>query len=79
MRYGTYGRPRQNIKSCKESKEWSIQSFDYAGYNNFYDSVFHYATDMNKAKFKFSDDDGNDYILWAWKGDYLNLIKRLTI
>lgn len=28
---------------------------------------------MNYAKFQFSDDDGNDYILWAWKGDYLNL------
>lgn len=28
---------------------------------------------MNKAKFQFSDDEGNDYILWAWKGDYLNL------
>ena len=54
-------------------QEWSLQSFEYSGYNDFYDTVFHYATSMNKAKFQFSDDDGNDYILWAWKGDYLNL------
>lgn len=54
-------------------QEWSLQSFEYSGYNDFYDTVFHYATSMNKAKFQFSDDDGNDYNLWAWKGDYLNL------
>ncbi|WP_278244411.1 RHS repeat-associated core domain-containing protein [Clostridium sp. BNL1100] len=54
-------------------QEWSIQSFKYSGYNDFYDTVFHYATSMEKAKFPFSDDKGNDYILWAWKGDYLNL------
>ncbi|EGD45647.1 hypothetical protein Cpap_0006, partial [Ruminiclostridium papyrosolvens DSM 2782] len=54
-------------------QEWSIQSFKYSGYNDFYDTVFHYATSMAKAKFPFSDDKGNDYILWAWKGDYLNL------
>lgn len=54
-------------------QEGSLKSFEYSGYNDFYDKVFHYATDMNKAKFQFSDEDGNDYILWAWKGDYLNL------
>lgn len=54
-------------------QEWSLQSFKYSGYNDFYDKVFHYATDMDKAKYQFSDENGNEYILWAWKGDYLNL------
>ena len=44
----------------------------HGGYNDFYDSVFHYATSMDKAKFQFSM-DGKDYMFWAWKGDYLNL------
>ncbi len=54
-------------------QEWSLQSFKYSGYNDFYDTVFHYATDMDNEKFQFCDKNGNDYILWAWKGDYLNL------
>jgi hypothetical protein len=53
-------------------QEWSLQSFEYSGYNDFYDTVFHYATSMAKEKFEFNS-DGEDYILWAWKGDYLNL------
>ena len=44
----------------------------YGGYNDFYDTVFHYATSMDKAKFQFNY-DGEEYIFWAWKGDYLNL------
>ncbi len=40
--------------------------------NDFYDTIFHYATSMAKEKFEFNS-DGKDYILWAWKGDYLNL------
>jgi hypothetical protein len=42
------------------------------GYNDFYDTVFDYATNMMKDKFKVIVDD-IEYILWAWKGDYLNL------
>jgi len=53
-------------------QEWSLQSFEYSGYNDFYDTVFHYATSMEKDPFKFSYND-KDYVLWAWKGDYLNL------
>lgn len=53
-------------------QEWSLQSFKYSGYNDFYDTVFHYATSMDKAKFQFSYDN-KEYIFWAWKGDYLNL------
>lgn len=44
----------------------------YGGYNDFYDTVFYYATDMDKEKFDFTS-GGKDYRLWAWKGDYLNL------
>lgn len=53
-------------------QEWSLQSFKYSGYNNFYDTVFHYATSMEKDIFKFSYNN-KEYVLWAWKGDYLNL------
>jgi hypothetical protein len=42
------------------------------GYNDFYDTVFYYATSMDKAKFQFSS-GSQEYMFWAWKGDYLNL------
>ena len=49
----------------------------YFGYNDMYDMAFELGTSMNRAKFEFSvkDEDGNvkNYILWGWKGDYLNL------
>lgn len=44
----------------------------YFGYNDLYDLVFYLGTDMKKAKFDFNH-NGQDYILWAWKGDYINL------
>lgn len=44
----------------------------YAGYNDFYDFMFNLGTQIEKQKFPFRY-DGQDYILWAWKGDYLNL------
>jgi RHS repeat-associated protein len=44
----------------------------YGGYNDFYDDVFNFATSMDKAKSQFAY-NGIQYILWAWKGDYLNL------
>jgi RHS repeat-associated protein len=44
----------------------------YGGFNDFYDTVFDHATSMNKAKFRFTS-GGQEYVLWAWKGDYLNL------
>lgn len=45
------------------------------GYTDIYDSFFDAGTSMRNAKFEIDiDDDGrDDYILWAWKGDYLNL------
>lgn len=54
-------------------------SFDcwqqYFGYLDLYDIVFDLTTSMDSRKFPF-DIDGDridDYILWAWKGDYINL------
>jgi RHS repeat-associated protein len=42
------------------------------GYNVLYDIVFDYATSMKTEKFPFTY-DGQEYIFWAWRGDYLNL------
>ena len=51
-------------------------SFDcwqqYLGYNSFYDLMFDIGSSMKPAKFEFVS-NGISYILWAWKGDYLNL------
>ncbi|MCB2362138.1 DUF4474 domain-containing protein [Clostridium estertheticum] len=44
----------------------------YAGYADLYDEGFDLACNMDKQKFEFST--GNkDYMIWLWKGDYLNL------
>lgn len=43
-----------------------------AGYNDFYDDVFNLGCSMNKGKYEFSTSSG-EYIVWIWKGDYLNL------
>ena len=51
------------------------------GYNDYYDKAFKVGTSAMQAKFPFSytyqDENGisveQDLILWAWKGDYLNL------
>ncbi|EPR11481.1 DUF4474 domain-containing protein [Ruminiclostridium papyrosolvens] len=48
----------------------------YGGYNDLYDIVFYLATDMGRKKFPFKvGEKGNEkeYIVWLWKGDYLNL------
>lgn len=42
------------------------------GYSELYDVVFDVATNMKRLRLPFSY-NGKDYILWAWKGDYLNL------
>ena len=44
----------------------------YFGYNDMYDFFFDYGTDMRYGKFSF-EYEGENYIFWAWKGDYLNL------
>ena len=48
------------------------------GYNKLYDFVFDAATSMKKIRFKLPTENYSynlkkTYILWAWKGDYLNL------
>lgn len=43
------------------------------GYNDFYDYIFDGATSMDKNKYSFTTDDGTNYTIWMWKGDYLNL------
>ena len=44
----------------------------YFGYNDLYDFVFDLGTSMAKIKFEFSS-GGIEYVVWAWKGDYINL------
>ena len=44
----------------------------YFGYNDLYDLAFYLGTDMKRHKLDFSY-GGKDWIIWAWKGDYLNL------
>lgn len=44
----------------------------YGGYTDLYDDVFDLACSMDKKKFDFKV--GNEeYIVWLWKGDYMNL------
>ncbi|MDR1638430.1 MAG: DUF4474 domain-containing protein, partial [Clostridiales bacterium] len=40
------------------------------GYNNVYDYIFALGTDMRKIQFF---DEANEYVIWAWRGDYMNL------
>lgn len=42
------------------------------GYNDIYDRVFEYGSNMKKNRIKF-EYNGESYILWPWKGDYWNL------
>ena len=42
------------------------------GYNDLYDFAFDSGTSMKKEKFEF-ESGGKEYVLWAWKGDYINL------
>jgi len=44
----------------------------YFGYNDLYDLAFYMGTDMKRNRYEFSH-NGKDWVLWAWKGDYLNL------
>lgn len=45
------------------------------GYNDLFDTIFNSATSMRRKKFDFdvTGDGVSDYIIWAWKGDYLTL------
>lgn len=41
-----------------------------AGYNEFYDEVFDIGSSMDNDKLDFKTEDGTEYALWLWKGDY---------
>ena len=43
-----------------------------AGYIDLYDLVFDHFTEMARNKVEFTY-DGKGFVLWAWKGDYINL------
>jgi hypothetical protein len=44
------------------------------GYCDAYDYVFDFFCDMQANKdIQFTDDSGNTYTIWLWKGEYLNL------
>jgi len=42
------------------------------GYNEIYDRVFEYGSEMHMDKISFIY-DGEVYMIWMWKGDYWNL------
>ena len=44
----------------------------YAGYTDLYDYAFDAGTLMERAKFRFIY-NGEEYIIWIWRGDYINL------
>ena len=43
------------------------------GYNDLYDAVFDTATSMDRNKLTATTKDGTEYVIWMWKGDYINL------
>lgn len=43
-----------------------------AGYNDLYDKAFDLACSMDFKKFTFSDGK-EEFVIWLWKGEYLNL------
>ena len=54
------------------------QSIHFVGYNDLYDKAFDFGVGMtgytvSKDKFQFTTEDGTDYVIWMWKGDYINL------
>ena len=72
------GFEREEGKSIFHARDICIQKL--GGYNNFYDFVFDSATNISKPlKYKFTDKKDykfnmkRKYVIWAWKGDYLNL------
>ena len=60
----------EHIALHSDTTQWQ----SIGGYNDFYDWVFNTATSMNKLKLDFTLSTNNqDYVVWAWKGNYLNL------
>lgn len=59
---------KQNVAYHSQVDTWQ-KAF---GYNDIYDKVFEDGSYMLRDKKIFSY-NGNEYILWSWKGDYWNL------
>ena len=54
------------------------QSIPIVGYNDLYDGGFKFGVgatggSADRQKFSFTTADGTHYMLWLWKGDYINL------
>ncbi len=60
----------RDSKGVYHARQDCLQRF--GGYNDFYDEIFRSATYMDRRKFEFNDSK-RKYVLWAWKGNYLNL------
>ena len=64
------------LNMTKDSKGIYHASFNcwqqYFGYNDMYDFMFDIGTSMKGEKFAFTY-NGQSYIFWLWKGDYINL------
>lgn len=43
------------------------------GYNDFYDEIFRIGSYMDHGRLNAYLDDGTNYVLWMWKGDYWNM------
>jgi hypothetical protein len=43
------------------------------GYNEIYDAIFVAFTNVAPPKRTTFEYEGNSYVLWAWKGDYINM------
>ena len=72
----TLGATKDNNDIYHIRQDW-WQSWHFVGYNDFYDWAFNIGTGitgttMAKDKFDFSY-NGDEYIVWVWKGDYINL------
>ena len=60
----------RDSKGIYHARQDALQQ--YGGYNDFYDYIFDLNTGMKNQKFSFIY-TSKKYILWIWKGDYLNL------
>jgi len=45
----------------------------YLGYNDLYDWAFDAGTSMKTNQYPVKTSDGEEYCIWMWKGDYVNL------
>lgn len=74
---GGFERDKKN-NSVFHAKDWCAQKL--FGYNDFYDFAFESGTNISKPhKYQFCDPNDykfnmkRQYVIWAWKADYLNL------